>query len=627
MKSSEQASSGGTWVHDGKPSGLCVPDLVQRQAAVTPDALAVGAGSDRLTYRELDRRSNQLAHYLRSLGVEPGSVVGLCLQRSADFPVAALAISKAGGAYLPLDTKTPNQRMKMMLDSARVSVVVTHSSAMELPAGDIKKLVALDLCAAQIGRCSPEPLAAGVTPEHLAYVIYTSGSTGTPKAVAIGHDSLLNLIGWHNRTFDVTPADRATQLASIGFDAAVWELWPYLVAGASVHLVDDETRTQPEQLRDWLVRERITISFAPTPLAERMLKLEWPEQTALRFLLTGADTLHHYPPASLPFTVVNNYGPTECTVVATSASIFPQKSGDRLPTIGRAIDNTEIHILDSKMKQVPAGTIGEIYVGGAGLARGYLNDPAITAERFVRHPFSTIAGTRLYRTGDLGCYLPDGQIAFHGRVDDQVKIRGYRIELNEVVCALNRHPAIRESVVVTSENGPDDKKLVAYVVPVATAPPISDLRDFLAKELPDYMLPAAFVSLDALPIGSSGKVDRGALPAPSDENILREEAFLRPASPTEHRVAEIVASLLGLDRVGANDNFFYLGGNSLFGTQVIARLRDAFNVDLPLLKLFDHPTVADLAAEVERLMVANLDAMSEDEAQRLLAMNTQQADL
>jgi amino acid adenylation domain-containing protein len=608
-------------------SSLYVPDLVSRQATLTPDALAIGAGSDRLTYLQLDRRSNQLAHYLRRLGVDHGSVVGLCLESSTDFAVAALAILKAGGAYLPLETKTPSARLKMMLKSAQVAVVVTRSSTSELSAGDVKSLVALDRCMAEIDGCSAETLPSCVTPDQLAYVIYTSGSTGTPKAVALGHDSLMNLCNWHNRAFSVTPQDRATQLASISFDAAVWEIWPHLIAGASVHVAGDDIRTQPEQLRDWLVREKITISFAATPLAEQMLKLTWPKETALRFLLTGADTLHEYPPASLPFTLVNNYGPTECTVVATSAAVPPQKSADRLPAIGRPIDNTEIFILDSKMRQVPVGTIGEIYVGGANLARGYLNDPALTAERFVENPFSANAGAKLYRTGDMGCYLPDGQIAFHGRADDQVKIRGYRIELNEVVSALNRHPAVRESVVSTSENGTAEKRLVAYVVPMATLPPVSELRDFLARELPEYMLPATFVKLDALPFAASGKVNRSALPAPTEENMLRDETFLGPRTPTEQRVAAIVASLLGLERVGVNDNFFYLGGNSLFGTQVIARLRDAFNVDLPLLKLFDHPTVADLAAEVERMLVANLDAMSEDEAQRLLALNTEQAEL
>ena len=369
-------------------SRLYVPDLVTRQATLTPDALAISAGSERLTYLELDRRSNQLAHYLRGLGVNPGSVVGLCLESSTDFPVAALAILKAGGAYLPLETKTPSARLKMMLKSAQVAVVVTRSGVSGLAAGDVKSLVALDGCRAEVDGCSAEGLPSSLAPEQLAYVIYTSGSTGTPKAVAVGHDSLMNLCSWHNRTFAVTPRDRATQLASISFDAAVWEIWPPLIAGASLHVADDGIRTQAEQLRDWLVREKITISFAATPLAEQMLKLAWPKETALRFLLTGADTLHQYPPSSLPFTLVNNYGPTECTVVATSAAVLPQRSAERLPAIGRPIDNTEIFILDSKMKPVPAGTIGEIYVGGANLAKGYLNDPALTAERFVGNPFS-----------------------------------------------------------------------------------------------------------------------------------------------------------------------------------------------------------------------------------------------
>jgi len=625
-----QAGSGSTGIYAGGSSSPCVPDLVQRLAAASPEALAIRAGSHRLTYRELDRRSNRLAAYLGSLGVVSGNVVGLCLERSVDFPVAALAILKAGGAYLPLEPKTPTQRLQTMLTALQVPVVVTDSSVAASLAGNGRTVVALDRCTEEIDRCSPEALQGRVTPEQLAYVIYTSGSTGTPKAVAVGHDSLLNLIDWHNRAFGVTQKDRATQLASIGFDAAVWELWPYLVAGASVHLVDDETRAQPEQLQDWLVREKITISFAPTPMAEQMLKLAWPKETTLRFLLTGADTLHHYPPANLPFALVNNYGPTESTVVATSAVILPVKSAakaktteDRLPAIGKPIANTEVYVLDSKMKPVPAGALGEIYLGGAGLAKGYLNDPALTAERFVRNPFSAAEGARLYRTGDLGCFLPDGQIAFHGRADDQVKIRGYRIELDEVAGALNRHPGVRESVIVANENRTGEKQLVAYVVPVADFPTIRELRDFMAEALPEYMLPTIFVALDALPVGSSGKVDRSALPAPNDENILREEIFLSSRNPTETRVAAVVASLLGLEQVGMKDNFFYLGGNSLFGTQVISRLRDAFNVDLPLLKLFDHPTVEDLAAEVERLMVAKLDAMSEEEAQRLLAMHTE----
>jgi acyl carrier protein len=274
------------------------------------------------------------------------------------------------------------------------------------------------------------------------------------------------------------------------------------------------------------------------------------------------------------------------------------------------------------MKQVSAGQLGEIYIGGAGLARGYLNDSALTEERFVKRPFGAVAGARLYRTGDLGCSLPDGQIAFHGRVDDQVKIRGYRIELNEVVSALRRHSAIRETAVIAAENTTGEKQLIAYIVPRAGSPSIGELRDFLAEELPDYMLPATFVLVDAIPVGTNGKVDRLALPAANDEDILREEASLRPHTPTEQRVSVIVAGLLGLERVGVNENFFYLGGNSLFGTQLIARLRDAFGVDVPLLRLFDLRTVANLAAEIERLLVTKVEAMSEDEVQRLLELNT-----
>ena len=622
MKNNEQPIFGNREVQEAALPTLCVPELVSHQAALTPEALAIDDGSNRLSYEQLEHRSNRLGHHLRSLGLVQGSVVGLCLERSVDFPVAALAILKAGGAYLPLETKTPIQRMNTMLNRARVSVVVTQSSVLGSLAGDARRLVVVDRGASEISACPSEELPVRVTPEHLAYVIYTSGSTGTPKAVAIGHGSLLNLIEWHNHTFGVTARDRASQLASIGFDAAAWELWPYLATGASVHLVDDETRTGPELLRDWLVRKKITIGFAPTPLADRLIELTWPETSSLRVLLIGADTLHRYPPKSLPFRLVNNYGPTECTVVATSATVLPQEGSDRLPPIGRPIDNTEIFILDNKMKQVSAGQLGEIYIGGAGLARGYLNDSALTEERFVKHPFSAVAGARLYRTGDLGCFLPDGQIAFHGRVDDQVKIRGYRIELNEVVSALRRHSAIRETTVIAAENSTGEKQLIAYIVPRAASPSIGELRDFLAKELPDYMLPATFVLVDAIPVGTNGKVDRLALPAATDENILREEASLSPQTPTEQQVAVIVAGLLGFERVGVNENFFYLGGNSLFGTQLIARLSDAFGVDVSLLGLFDHGTVSNLAAEIERLIVTKVKATNEDEVQRLLELNT-----
>ncbi|HTS08592.1 MAG TPA: non-ribosomal peptide synthetase [Candidatus Eisenbacteria bacterium] len=623
MRSDEEGSG----VAQLKQEQLSLVHRVQRQAELRPEALAISAGREAITYLELENRSNQMANYLSSSGVAAGNVVGLCINRSPSFPVCALAILKTGAAYLPLEPKSPSRRLQTMLESARVRFVLTDSGTTpSVPSGDWKS-IDLDASAAAISHCPnkfpPVPINAG----QLAYVIFTSGSTGVPKPVAVGHDSLLNLVEWHNCAFNVTAADRASQLASIGFDAAVWELWPYFAAGASVHFVDDETRIDPTSLRDFLLKEKITFTFAPTPLAEHMLKLSWPEDAGLRFLLTGADTLHFYPSTNLPFTLVNNYGPTECTVVATSG-IVPAKSGaDKLPPIGRPIHNVDVYVLDRSMQKVSTGMRGEIYIGGRGLALGYLNDPVLTADRFVSDPFSADRNARLYRTGDIGAYLPDGQIAFHGRTDEQVKINGFRVELNEVASVLGRHPAVRETVISARENEAGEKQLVAYIVPSSTLPNVTELRDFLSAEVPEYMLPAMFVRMESLPVAASGKLDRQALPVPNEQNILRDEVFQQPNSATEERVGTIVVSLLGVERVGVNDNFFYLGGNSLFGTQLIARLRDAFQVEVPLLKLFDHPTVAELSLEIERMMFARIENMSEEEAQRLLAMNTAQSTL
>ncbi|MGC2171191.1 MAG: amino acid adenylation domain-containing protein [Candidatus Sulfotelmatobacter sp.] len=579
--------------------------MVEQRVALTPGAVAIRAAADCLTYQQLDQRANQLAHYLRSVGVGVGTVVGLCLERSPDLVVAALAVFKARGAYLPLDLATPMERLAGMLEDARAPVVITRAGFLESPSRSAQRVVTLDAEAAAISHFPPTPFSDKPTAEDLAYVIYTSGSTGTPKGVQVGHDNLLNLVNWHGHAFRVTAADRASQLASPGFDAAVWEIWPYLAAGASLHLVNDEVRGQPEKLRDWLVRERITISFVPTPVAEQMTKLPWLPETALRFLLTGADTLHHYPSANLPFALINNYGPTECTVVTTSAPVRPGAAGDGLPPIGWPIANAEVYVLDGDQKPVAPGKIGELYIGGAGVARGYVNRPALTSERFVADPFAKVSGARLYRTGDLGCYEPDGQIAFHGRIDDYVKIRGYRIDPGEVVNVLGRHPAVRASAVLAREDGGTGKRLVAYVVAAANSSlKDSGLREFLRQYLPEYMLPSVFVKVESLPVAANGKLDRSALAAPDDGNIIRDEVFVAPRSATERQVAALLAPLLHIDKVGANDNFFLLGGNSLLGTQVINRVSEVFGVDLTLLGLFDHPTVAGIAQEIENLLAA-----------------------
>jgi len=438
--------------------------------------------------------------------------------------------------------------------------------------------------------------------DDLAYVIYTSGSTGQPKGVEIPHGGLLNLVSWHQQAFSVTSADRASHLAGLSFDAAVWELWPYLAVGASIHLVDEFTRKSAELFRDWLAAHGITISFVPTPLAEDLLRVKWPPNTALRIMLTGGDTLHHYPPPSLPFVLVNNYGPAECTVVATSGAVPHERNDGTLPAIGRPIVNHQVYLLDEQLLPVPPGTVGEIYIAGAGLARGYRNRPDLTARKFISDPFSAKPGSRLYKTGDLARLLPDGQISFLCRVDEQIKVRGFRIEPNEIVCALNQHPVVHESLVLARDDSTGVKRLVAYLVlkPDCAVTPKS-LRGYLRRRLPEYMLPSAFVRLEAFPLTPNGKIDRAALPAPDPANTLRDNLPAEPPTPTQQRVIEILKALLGHDRIGLRDDFFLLGGHSLLGAQLIFRLRETFRVELALRTVFDAPTVVALAEEIERL--------------------------
>jgi amino acid adenylation domain-containing protein len=601
----------------------CVPQLVAAQAALSPDSPALIAGGEAITYGELDQRANQLAHYLIALGVELNNLVGLCLDRSVTAVVWALAILKTGAAYLPLDPSYPSERLAFMLSDAQPRVLITRQVvANQLPAGSWQ-VIAIDRDEAEIVPLSTGAPACHISAEHLAYVIYTSGSTGQPKGVEITHASLMNLVSWHQSAFEVTSGDRASLLAGVGFDAAVWETWPYLTAGASLHLPDEGTRLSPELLRDWLVTEGISISFLPTALAERVLTLEWPPTTALRILLTGAETLRRFPSTNLPFQLVNNYGPTECTVVATSGFVLPGISPDTLPTIGRPIANTEVYILDENRQQVAVGTSGELHIGGAGMARGYLNRPELTAERFIQNPFSPFSNdpaSRLYKTGDLACYLENGEIAYLGRIDDQIKILGHRIEPNEIVTALDRHPTIRASLVVAREDVGSEKQLVAYVIPnPESQPAATDLQDFLRNELPEYMVPAVFVQMKNFPLRQNGKLDRAILPAPNAENTLRDEEFIAPRTPTEERLAAMLSSLLGLGQVGVRDNFFMLGGHSLLGTQLISHIRGKFGVELALRTLFDSPTIEQLSLEIERLLTARVEAMSEDEVLRLLA--------
>lgn len=593
---------------NNRSHAVSIAELVSVAAASRPEAIAVADRYRQLTYQELDARAKQLAERLRALGVGRNVVLGLCLRRSVSMAVGALGILNTGAAYLPLDPSYPEARLAYQLEDAHVRVLVTEKGVRErLPTGPWH-VVVLDSDGwngySQNSGTGSHFIVGEIRKQDLAYVIHTSGSTGQPKGVEITHAGLENLVHWHRTAFAVTPSDRASQFASPAFDAAVWELWPYLTAGAAVYVPDDEITKTPVALRDWLVKTGITITFAPTPMAEQLMRLEWPPNTALRLLLTGADTLRNHPPATLPFAVVNNYGPTECTVVATSGAVQPGLPSNRLPSIGRAISNVRVYILDNNLRQLPVGEPGELYIGGAGLARGYCNRPDLTAERFIPDPFSDQPSSRLYKTGDMASYLPDGQLAFLGRTDDQIKIRGYRIEPGEVAAVLNRHPMVQTSIVLPREDSPDNKHLVAYVVPNNRAELTDNvLREFLLSNLPEYMLPALFCRVDTIPLTASGKIDRNALPPPAEADQFRGDEYIAPRSPVEAQLAAILATLLRLERVGVNENFFLLGGNSLLGAQVIGRIRETFGVELPLLSLFNHPTVAELSAELEQFLL------------------------
>jgi amino acid adenylation domain-containing protein len=590
---------------------LPVHRLVARRAAEDPGAPAVvDAGGDVLTYGELARRAVALAGRLRALPGwgGPEAVVALVTGRSPDTAVAALGALTAGGAYLPVDPEYPPERIAYMLeDSGAVAVVARGDLRGALPAGGPPVL-------APDEEGETGELAGPEHPERLAYVIYTSGSTGRPKGVELTHRGLTNLVAWHRETYRIGPGDRAALLAGPGFDAAVWELWPYLAAGASLHVPPDSLRAAPEALLAWLAEQGITVAFLATPLAEAVLDAvragKPPDTLRLRAVLTGGDRLHRPPPAGLPFELVNHYGPTESTVVATAGGVGP---GSRTPPpIGRPIAGLGARLLDRNLRRVPAGVPGELCVAGRGLARGYRGRPAWTAEAFVPDPAADSTcgapGDRIYKTGDLARWLPDGRIEFLGRIDTQVQVRGFRVELGEIESVLADHPGVAEAVVLArSPAGGGEARLVGYVVHTegeGGAPPEPEaLCAWLARRLPEYMVPQVFVPIPEVPLTPNGKVDRAALAVlGADAEAAGEGApdHVPPRTPVEELVAGIWAEVLGVEGVGVSDDFFHLGGHSLLATRVLSRVRDATGAEVPLAALFEERTVAGLAAAVER---------------------------
>jgi amino acid adenylation domain-containing protein len=608
-------------LEDSRGPRYCLASLWTLESGVTPNRLAVAYGQSTVTYAELDARATALACRLSQEGAIRGSLVGLLADRSIAHIVGALGILKAGAAYLPLQPADPERRLNFELSDAGAELIVVAESCARTTGGVQARRILLLRPDGTLPRSrASRGHFSGAEPEDLAYVIYTSGSTGRPKAVEVTHANLRNLICWHHHAFHVTAADRASWVSSVGVDASVWELWPYLAAGASVHIAEDTVAKDAEALRDWLIAERITISFAPTPLAERLMELKWPSKTELRILLTGGDTLHSYPAPNLPFQVVNNYGPTECTVVATSAPLTTSRHGTGLPPIGKPISNTRIFILDRQMKPVGSSEEGEIWIGGAGVARGYRHRPEMTAESFRPNPLAGEPGERVYRTGDRGRWLPDGQIAFLGRTDKQIKIRGFRVEPGEIEFLLDQHPAVEQSSVNLWEPVPGEKRLIAHVVlkKDARRPSSQELQAFLGEHLPEYSVPVGFVGIRKLPLLESGKIDRSALRPPGPQNRLSEDSFARAETILERKVEEIASSLLGGETVSVEDNFFMRGGHSLLATQLIARVRDVFGVDISLRFLFEFPTVRAIAAEIERIVRLKLQAMTDEEAQYFL---------
>ncbi len=571
-----------------------VHEVVLAQAARDPQAVAVVDGAATLTYGALAARARRLARRLRALGVGPEVVVALAAERSPEMVVGALAVLEAGGAYLPLDLSWPRERLAFQIRDAAAPLVLSRAALRERLPAHAGRTLFLDEEEAALEALSDAPLAPAARGEDLAYVIHTSGSTGVPKGVAVTHAGLWNLVAWHLRAYGVGPRDRATHLAGLAFDAAVWELWPILCAGGTLCLVPDEARLAPARLAAFLAERAITLAFLPTPLCEALLAEPLQGGLALRALLTGGDRLRAAPARPLPFALVNHYGPTECSVVATAGPVTPGASG--APSIGRPIDGVRVHLLDARGRDVPIGAAGEIFLAGASLARGYHRRPERTAERFVPDPRGR--EPRLYATGDRARWRVGpggaGELEFLGRRDGQVKVRGVRVELGEVEAQLARAPGVRQCACALVP-GAGGARLVAWVVaePGATA---ERLAAFLRARLPEPMCPAAYVRLEALPLTPNGKLDRAALPAPDD---APSAAFAAPEGELEERIAAVWGEVLARPAIDAHANFFDQGGHSLALARVQALLGERLGRELGMVELFQHPTVSALARHLE----------------------------
>jgi len=582
----------------------CIHQLFEEKVQQYPNSIAVNFSNEQLTYQELNSRSNKLAQHLQKIGVSSEVLVGICISQSIEMIIGLLGILKAGGAYVPLDPSYPQERLNFMLEDAQVSVLLTQENLLKHFEGFSNPIISIDKDWGIIAQEKEDNPKSDLNSDNLAYIIYTSGSTGKPKGVAVPHKAVNRLV-CNTNYIKLSPSDKIAQASNISFDAATFEIWGALLNGAQLVGISKDVTLSPHELALQLREKGISVLFLTTALFQQIAR-DVPQAFAtLKYLLFGGETvntrwikkiLKH----GVPKHLIHVYGPTENTTFSSYYCVEELPLAKSFP-IGRPITNTQIYLLDTDLQPVPIGVTGELYIGGEGLAREYLNRPELTAEHFITHSFNNNPKTRLYKTGDLGRYLADGNIEFLGRIDNQVKIRGFRIELSEIEAVLSQHLAVRETVVIAAEDVPDDKYLVAYIVPNLEQMPTQDvqsfaslLRQFLKEKLPEYMVPTAYMILESIPITLNGKVDHRALPTP-DTITFKNQDYVAPRSQVEELLAEIWAKVLGKEQVGIYDNFFELGGHSLLATQLTSRIRDTFQIDLPVRNLFETPTIEQLA--------------------------------
>jgi surfactin family lipopeptide synthetase C len=621
----------------------CVHQLFEAQVEKTPDAIAVVFAEQSLTYQQLNQRANRLARYLQKLGVGAEVLVGIGVERSLEIAIAVLAVLKAGGAYVPLDLDRPTQQLTYMVQDADCQVLLTQQHLVDAIPAYQGQVVCLDADWALISQESELNLPSNtVTPENLAYLIYTSGSTGRAKGVMVQHNSLVNAYHGWEQAYKLRYLTCHLQMANFSFDVFAGDLIRALCSGAKLVICPREFLLEPEKLYALMRQQKVDCAeFVPVVLNNLIQYLENSQHSLdfMQLLICGSDSWYGAEYKKIKSFIgkqtrlINSFGLTETTIDSSYYESYSQQlSTEQLVPIGRPFINTQLYILDSYLQPVPIGVCGELYIGGASLARGYHNRPELTAEKFIRYKFSDRSNARLYKTGDLARYLPDGNIAFVGRLDNQVKIRGFRIELGEIEAVLNQHSAVAKAVVIAREDEPRNKRLVAYVVQKTSINSLemTKIRDFIKQKLPQYMIPSAFVLLPQLPLLANGKVDRRTLPKPDTAITTFQDAFVPPRNAIEEVLAGIWVNILRVKKVGIHDNFFDLGGHSLLATQVISRIRETFKLDFPLRCLFELPTIAELSpklityeakpgmtAKIAQI-VKQLEGMSAEEAKQAL---------